>query len=78
MHIPSEEQLRETVNGFENFWGFPQVIGAIDGSHVPIIKPKECASDYSITIQGVDLLIGWPGKVHVCKSFFQLIMLSDS
>ena len=54
-------------------------MGAIDGSHVPIIRPQESASDYynrkgfySIIMQGVvdfrgrfmDVYIGWPGKVH--------------
>ena len=26
------------MKGFEEFWGFPQVAGAIDGSHIPIIR----------------------------------------
>ena len=25
----------------ENRWGLPQCIGAIDGSHIPIIAPRE-------------------------------------
>ena len=63
----------------ENLWGFPQVVGAIDGSHIPILKPIECPSDYynrkgfySLLLQAVvdsqglfiDVNIGWPGKVH--------------
>ena len=26
---------------------FPQAAGAIDGSHIPIIRPGQCASDYN-------------------------------
>ena len=44
--IPSGEKLKEVVDGFEEFWGFPQVAGAIEGTHVPIICPDESASDY--------------------------------
>ena len=72
------------VQGFETCWGFPQVAGAIDGSHVPIIKPLESASDYynrkgfySIILQGLvdyrgqfmDFYVGWPGKVHDARVF---------
>ena len=54
------EQLKEVVKGFESVWGFPQVAGAIDGSHLPIVKPQESPSDYynrknyySIIVQGL-------------------------
>ena len=56
---PSEERMKEIIDEFETLWGFPQVIGAIDSSHMPILKPVESASDsfnqkgfYSIIIQG--------------------------
>ena len=52
--------LREIVQEFETLWGFPQVVEAVDGTHIPILKPTECPSDYynrkgfySILIQGV-------------------------
>ena len=52
--------MKEIINEFEILWRFPQVIGAIYGSHIPILKPVESASDYfnrkgfySIIIQGV-------------------------
>ena len=82
--IPTGEKLKEIVEGFEEFWGFPQVAGAIDGSHIPIIRPEESASDYynrkgyySIVMQGLvdcrglfmDVCIGWPGKVHDARVF---------
>ena len=79
VQMPSQERLREIVQEFETLCGFPQVAGAIYGTHIPILKPTEYQSDYynrkgfySILIQGVvdskdcfiDVNIYWPGKVH--------------
>ena len=65
------------MRGFETCWGFSQVAGAIDGSHIPTNRPEKSPSDcfnrkgyYSIIIQGlVDfqgrfmaVCIGWPGN----------------
>ena len=51
--------LREVVNGYKTKWGFPQVVGAIDGTHILIVRPKDSAADYyhhkgfySIIVQG--------------------------
>ena len=44
--FPEGTRLREVVEGFEVCWGFPQVAGAIDGTHIPIISPQENPSDY--------------------------------
>ena len=59
--------------------GFPGVIGAIDGSHIPIKTPTVDAEQYfnrtkfpSIVLQAVcdqnlhflDVFCGWPGSVH--------------
>ena len=35
--MPSEDKLREIDGEFENLWGFPQVVGTIDGSHIPVL-----------------------------------------
>ena len=84
VHFPEGTRLREVVEGFEICWGFPQVAGAIDGTHIPIISPRENPSDYynhkgfySIIMQAIvdfrglflDTYIGWPGKVHDARVF---------
>ena len=86
VHFPKGTRLREVVDRFEACWGFPQVAGAIDGTHIPIISPQENPSDYynrkgfhSIIMQAVvdfrglflDTYIGWPGKVHDARVFFK-------
>ena len=84
---PSEERMKEIIE-FETLWCFPQVIGAIDGSHVPILKPVDSASDYfnrkgfySIIIQEVvgslglfiNANIGWLGKVRDAQVFHFIV-----
>ena len=79
--MSSGDWLKEIINGFEICWGFQQVAGAIDGSHIPIIR---LASDYynrkgyySIIMQALvdfrglfmDVYIGWPGNVHDARVF---------
>ena len=45
--IPRGERLRTIVDGFEARWGFPQTAGAIDGTHIPILRPcGDSGSDY--------------------------------
>ena len=77
--MPEEDILRQIIEGFENRWGFPQVVRAIHGTHIPVSKPNDSPSNYynrkgfySIIMQAVvdnnglflDSYIGWPGKVH--------------
>ena len=84
VRVPRNETLREIVDGFEHKWEFPQTVGAIDGTHIPILRPSDSASDYynrkgyySILMQAVvefrglfmDVNIGWPGKVHDARVF---------
>ena len=39
--LPSTRADLEKVAGnFEKEFGFPQVIGCVDGTHIPIIQPK--------------------------------------
>ena len=64
--------------------GLSSTVGAIDGTHIPILWPKESGSDYynrkgyhSILMQAIvdfrdlfiDVNIGWPGKVHDARVF---------
>ena len=64
--------------------GFPGVIGAIDGCHIPCKQPINNANDYynrkgfhSIILQGVcdnkarfiDIFVGMPGRMHDARVF---------
>jgi len=47
VYMPKDERLRDTVEGFDACWGFPQTAGAIDGTHLPILHPSgDSGSDY--------------------------------
>ena len=82
--VPTGDRLKAIVDGFESKWGFPQCVGAIDGSHIPIASPQEHLADYhnrkgwhSIILQGVvdhelrfwNVNVGWPGRVHDARVF---------
>ena len=64
---------------FQGIHQIPYVVGAVDGSHIPIVAPQLHAADYynrkgfhSILLQGVvsakclfwDFDIGWAGSMH--------------
>ncbi len=45
--ITHGESLHAIIDGFEIRWGFPQAVGVIDGSHIPInYIEASSASDY--------------------------------
>lgn len=56
---PNEAKKRGVALAFEAKSGFKRVIGCIDGSHIPINKPKDHSEDYinrkkyySVLLQG--------------------------
>ena len=39
-------QVKESAANFMKEWGFPQCIGGVDGTHIPIKRPTENSIDY--------------------------------
>ena len=85
VQIPKGEQLNKIIDDFESERGFPQAVGVIDGTHIPIIRPEESFTDYynrkgyySVFMQAVvdcyglfmEVYIGWPGRVHDARVFY--------
>lgn len=81
VHIacPEADKLVEMATFFHDCWRVPQCVGAIDGSHIPIIAPEDRPQDYvngkgwhSVVLQAVvdgkglfwDVCVGYPGSVH--------------
>jgi hypothetical protein len=75
----TESEVNRITNGFKRIGKFSNVIGAIDGSHIPIKAPHLFPVDYfnrkgfySIVLQAVvdhekkflDICVGWPGSTH--------------
>ena len=81
---PSRREIQSSIDGFERICCFPQVVGAVDGTHIEIRAPTECPEDYvnrkgfhSIQLQAVvdsslrftDIFVGYPGSVHDARVF---------
>lgn len=75
----TELEINRITNGFKKLGRISNVIGAIDGSHIPIKAPHLFPVDYfnrkgfySIVLQAVvdhkkkflDICVGWPGSTH--------------
>lgn len=82
--IPKGRMLEKTMKGFQERHDIPQTAGAIDGTHIPIISPKDNIAEYfngkgkySIVMQAVvdhqhqfwDVNIGWSGRIHDARIF---------
>lgn len=42
----TNDHLKKMAEDFETMWGFPMVIGAIDGTHIPFNPPTNLTSDF--------------------------------
>ncbi|XP_068729342.1 uncharacterized protein [Montipora capricornis] len=77
--IKTETETSQAIQKFQDISHFPQVVGALDGSHIPIKAPKEDANEYvnrksfhSIVLQGVadangkflHVSTGYAGSIH--------------
>lgn len=82
--MPTGDALVNNLKFFHSIKGFPICLGAIDGSHIPIMAPSVRHADYinrkgyhSIVLQGtvdffgkfIDINVGWPGRAHDARVF---------
>lgn len=75
----TQEEVLSCIRGFEAISDLPNIVGAIDGTHIKIKAPKDGAIEYfsryqqhDFIIQGVvdadnvfrDISVGFPGSMH--------------
>ena len=49
----TEQEIRAAINKFQQLGNFPQVVGAIHGTYIQIIAPKEDKDDFYFIAQQV-------------------------
>ena len=83
--FPTGEAAIKTQQLFKSKFGFPHVVGCVDGSHVPIQSPNlpdreffRCRKGYmSLNVQGIcdssmkftNIVARWPGSTHDARIF---------
>ena len=80
----TKEEIERITAAFEAKFGFSQVIGCIDGTHIPIKQPNENPHDYfcykmkySLNVQAIcdekglftDVDVSLPGSLHDARVF---------
>ena len=80
----TEQEIKDAVFRFEDKFGFPQAIGCVDGTHIPIKQPLDSPHDYfcykmkySLNCQSIcdekgrfiDIDLRWPGSVHDARLY---------
>ena len=86
IQIPStEKEVQEMVGQFYERQGFPQCLGAVDGTHIAIKRPSvtfssdfvnrkghftlNCQAAADYSYRFFDVVIKWPGSVHDAQIF---------
>ena len=75
----TNEKIGEKIEEFEELYGIPQIVGAIDGCHIEINAPPQNHEDYfnrkqhySVNLQAIvdaklkfiHATVGYPGSIH--------------
>ncbi|XP_055709000.1 uncharacterized protein LOC129805246 [Phlebotomus papatasi] len=84
IRMPDEDRCRRSTEEFKKMCGLPQIIAAVDGSHIPILPPEEGRKDFmnrknygSIILQGtvdhnikfIHVSVKFPGSCHDAFAF---------
>ena len=85
LKFPKGAEAVRLAQAFEGEFGIPNVIGVLDGSHIPIKRPRERKEQFfnrklffSFNNQGIvsadqlciDLSPGYPGSIHDTHLFY--------
>lgn len=85
--MPTQDEVNVVFQQFYNIAHFPRVVGAIDGTHIPICNPGGLDAQrffnrkqfYSINVQACcdhkyairSIVARWPGSVHDARIFHE-------